>query len=421
MSGSSGSSGKGAEEAGVGVGVVAVTESGGVKRARPEGDSVRPPAATSTATAATATTIKTTKTTTDGTTRKKHETALIGNYAHYYGYRCGASAGEDRRLALLPGALFAGRECLDVGCNSGVLTLALARRHRPAVMIGVDADAALIERARRSKAACGDARAQHAVSYFVEDFVARPTGRGQYDTVTCLSVTKWVQLAHGDAGVRTLFRKAHAMLRDDVAACGGRAEFATGVLVLEPQPWRSYRRRARLSPAMRATYASLQLRPDAFVPLLLGEIGFAAVVTLYAPPAARPDGSRITGFEQRPIYAFLKKVPVPAPLPGSSGTFGAPEVSGPSGNVPVNASEHAESAGNSDNDGLGNDDDDGDDDAPEEIPFVVVREAVQSEAAELAAAAAAAAAVAAIPSGTAVTEAMSSPAPTAEGDDKNEM
>ena len=376
-----------------GAGVVAVTENGGVKRARTEEDSVPQPQ--------------------EPATRKKHETALIGNYAHYYGYRCGPGGGkEDRRLALLPRALFAGRECLDVGCNSGELTLALARRYRPAVMVGVDADAALVERARRSKAACRDARAQRAVSYFVEDFVARPTGRGQYDTVTCLSVTKWVQLAHGDAGVRTLFRKAHAMLRDDVAACGGRAEFATGVLVLEPQPWRSYRRRARLTPAMRATYATLQLRPDAFVPLLLGEIGFAAVVTLYAPPAVRPDGSRVTGFEQRPIYAFLKKVPVPAPLPGSS----------PAPGDPVDVSEHAESAANGDGIGDGNGDDD---DAPEEIPFVMVREPVQSEAAELAAAAAAAAAATATPTAAEgkeqVPEAVPPPPPPTEGKDKNEI
>ena len=386
-------SGKGDEE--TGVSVVAVTEGGGVKRARPEGDSVPPPPQPQQQTNAP-----------EAAPRKKqHETAPIGNYAHYYGYRCGGQTGEDRRLALLPGALFAGRDCLDVGCNSGVLTLALARRHRPSVMVGVDADAALIERARRAKAACRDARAQRAVSYFVEDFVARPTGRGQYDTVTCLSVTKWVQLAHGDAGVRTLFRKAHAMLRDDVAACGARAEFATGVLVLEPQPWRSYRRRARLTPAMRATYATLQLRPEAFVPLLLGEIGFAAVVTLYAPPAAHPDGSRVNGFEQRPIYAFLKKVPVPASLPGaSSRPSGAP--SGPSGCASTEASEHVESVEN----GVGDDDDD----APEEIPFVVVREAVQSEAAELAAASAAANAAAANP-------APPPPAPAGGDDNKNAM
>ena len=180
-----------------GVGVVAVTENGGVKRARSEGVNASQTATT-----------KQEGTTTTGTTtttkKKQHEEALIGNYAHYYGYRCGSGAVEDRRLELLPRELFAGRECLDVGCNSGVLTLALARRYRPTVMVGVDADAALVERARRSKAACGDARAQHAVSYFVEDFVARPTGRGQYDTVTCLSVTKWVQLAHGDAAQRAV-------------------------------------------------------------------------------------------------------------------------------------------------------------------------------------------------------------------------
>ena len=150
---------------------------------------------------------------------------------------------------------------------------------------------------------------------------------------------------------------------------------------------------------MRATYATLQLRPDAFVPLLLGEIGFAAVVPLYPPPAVRPDGSRVTGFEQRPIYAFLKKVPVPAPLPGSS----------PAPGDPVGVSEHAESAANGD--GIGDDNDD--DDAPEEIPFVMVREPVQSEAA--------AAAPTAAEGKEQVPEAVHPPPPPTEGKDKNEI
>lgn len=51
---------------------------------------------------------------------------------------------------------------------------------------------------------------------------------GSLDTVLCLSVTKWVHLHRGDPGLAALFARVAAALSPG------------GVLVLEPQPWRSY-------------------------------------------------------------------------------------------------------------------------------------------------------------------------------------
>jgi hypothetical protein len=48
---------------------------------------------------------------------------------------------------------FSGRHCLDVGCNSGVLTLALATRFGTASMHGVDIDKPLVQMACRHLAA----------------------------------------------------------------------------------------------------------------------------------------------------------------------------------------------------------------------------------------------------------------------------
>ena len=48
---------------------------------------------------------------------------------------------------------FSGRRCLDVGCNSGVLTLALATRFGTASMHGVDIDKPLVQMACRHLAA----------------------------------------------------------------------------------------------------------------------------------------------------------------------------------------------------------------------------------------------------------------------------
>lgn len=60
-------------------------------------------------------------------------------------------------------------------------------------------------------------------------------GRGQYDVIMCLGVTKWVQLQSGDGGVVRLFRRAYQSLSPG------------GLFILEPQPWSRYSRSKRAS------------------------------------------------------------------------------------------------------------------------------------------------------------------------------
>lgn len=60
-----------------------------------------------------------------------------------------------------------------------------------------------------------------------------PVEPGSCDTALCLSVTKWVHLNGGDAGLKTLFAALHTALTPG------------GLLVLEPQPWRSYKQALR--------------------------------------------------------------------------------------------------------------------------------------------------------------------------------
>jgi hypothetical protein len=57
-----------------------------------------------------------------------------------------------------------------------------------------------------------------------------------YDAVLCLSVTKWVHFNWGDAGVKRLFRKAFASLQQG------------GVFILEPQDFKSYKKKKSLLP-----------------------------------------------------------------------------------------------------------------------------------------------------------------------------
>ena len=48
---------------------------------------------------------------------------------------------------------FQNRQCLDIGCNEGMITLALASHFGSASMLGVDIDRKLIGRASRCAAA----------------------------------------------------------------------------------------------------------------------------------------------------------------------------------------------------------------------------------------------------------------------------
>lgn len=195
------------------------------------------------------------------------------------------------------------------------------QRFQPARMVGVDIDAELIATARTKLGhACRRDGVDHAraVTFECCDIVGvggRGGGGGQddngaaataaegegeaavdvgivggeakYDVITCLSVTKHVHLQGGDAALLRLFRRVHRLLRP-----GGR-------FVLEPQPWRSYRKRKNASTESARHYAALRLRPP-FVDALLGPgVGFAAVEALGVPPDAA-EGYR------RPVYCFVK-------------------------------------------------------------------------------------------------------------------
>ncbi|MGH0180739.1 UNVERIFIED_CONTAM: hypothetical protein FKN15_004790 [Acipenser sinensis] len=81
--------------------------------------------------------------------KHKQRKFQYGNYNKYYGYR-NPGWSEDPRAGVLKPEWFRGKAVLDLGCNAGHLTLAIARDCGPARIVGVDIDGGLIHCARQN-------------------------------------------------------------------------------------------------------------------------------------------------------------------------------------------------------------------------------------------------------------------------------
>ena len=251
--------------------------------------------------------------------RAVEKVVSLGNHQRYYGYRKKVDASEsgrrgDARLRFLDGAWWRGAKAKDVGCNDGTFTAQLARRFAPRFLLGVDADAGLVRAAQASVAAASRKHAAewtgaalaaadapdagvfsygappfpHNLWFEREDAAHGGPGDHGYDVVSAFSVTKWIHLNHGDAGLRRFFATVFDELKP-----GGR-------FVYEPQPWKSYAKRKNASPEIRAHFDAMAIKPPDF-PRVLEELGFASVVLL-----GTPDDEAIPKGFRRPIFLATK-------------------------------------------------------------------------------------------------------------------
>lgn len=204
-----------------------------------------------------------------------------GNYDRYYGYR-NPNAIADPRLDAFKQhrqQLFADKDVLDIGCNAGTVTMAVARELHAKHVTGIDIDRSLIARANQllnvakkavvveeaAKAAAAASFPHNVIfkhgNYILADEKLLELERPQFDTILCLSVTKWMHLNAGDSGLMMAFRRMFRSLRPG------------GSLVLEAQDWKSYKRRKKLTDEIHETFKRITLMPAKFEEALL-TIGF---------------------------------------------------------------------------------------------------------------------------------------------------
>ncbi|CAI8029468.1 Probable RNA methyltransferase Y17G7B.18 [Geodia barretti] len=254
----------------------------------------------------------------------------------YYGYRCsgrGSAEVSDPRLGHMKREWFEGKDCLDIGCNTGQITLAIARHFNPQSIVGIDIDHKLVRIANKNlfrqqiPAVTPDGRAfpssftsmapfsllsskirssraasrvtstpqpfPNNISFSQENYVpqSEPDVEAvdqQYDVILALSLTKWIHLNWGDAGLRRTFRKMFRQLRP-----GGR-------LLLEPQSFASYTKKKKLTPAIYQNYHTIEFQPSQFQAYLMsGEVGFTKHRFL-GVPQHKAEGFR------RPLHLYMK-------------------------------------------------------------------------------------------------------------------
>lgn len=119
-----------------------------------------------------------------------------------------------------------------------------------------------------------------------------------FDVVLCIGMTKWIHLNYGDEGMTRLFSRLVDVLRP-----GGR-------LILEVQPWSSYKKRATMTPHVSSIYARIKLHPDRFLQVLLGDGpggGFAEVEAAFPALASAASVGRTTYSDPRQRLFVLRK------------------------------------------------------------------------------------------------------------------
>ncbi|KAK9510713.1 hypothetical protein O3M35_005447 [Rhynocoris fuscipes] len=165
-----------------------------------------------------------------------------GNFANYYTFYP-----PQERMQLIPfDLLFSKGEsllCLDIGCNTGELTVALyneINNHQALLqkgnskILGVDLDPILIQRAVQANTS--QYIKFECVNVLNEEFNSICNSflnfhsKVRFDVIFIFSVTMWIHLNNGDEGLKLFLKNISEK---------------TDLIVLEPQPWKCYKAAVR--------------------------------------------------------------------------------------------------------------------------------------------------------------------------------
>ncbi|XP_050322748.1 probable RNA methyltransferase CG1239 [Bactrocera neohumeralis] len=234
------------------------------------------------------------------------EKFIYGNYNKYYGYRNKDSKYHDIRLEVFAtrSDMFQNKQVLDIGCNSGLITMEVAKLFKIKSIVGLDIDRSLINQANkmllRQKKMLpieNEARRLHKYpynvsfvhgNYVLRDDILLEIEHEQFDIILCMSITKWIHLNFGDAGLKQAFRRMFLQLRSG------------GKLILEAQPYDNYGRRKKMTETIYTNFKAMQFFPKHFNDFLLSaDVGFESFELMGVPENC------IKGFK-RPIQIFHK-------------------------------------------------------------------------------------------------------------------
>ncbi|XP_077283161.1 putative RNA methyltransferase CG11342 [Arctopsyche grandis] len=181
-----------------------------------------------------------------------------GNFINYYQFHPPAT-----RIDNLPDHLWtqSGEHCavLDIGCNSGDLTIELHNflqkksQWKQVSTLGIDIDDLLITRAKELS--------NESISFQCIDIMSNSAyekilmhldgiGKKRFDIVFCFSITMWIHLNHGDDGLKRFLKSLCDICE---------------MIVIEPQPWKCYRtavRRMKKSSESFPLYSLLKIRSN---------------------------------------------------------------------------------------------------------------------------------------------------------------
>ncbi|KAH9286583.1 7SK snRNA methylphosphate capping enzyme [Echinococcus granulosus] len=202
---------------------------------------------------------------------------LTGNYPDYYSRR-----DPDDRIKVLMPEWFSNSDVADYGCHNGTVTFKILE-HFPDVnrIDAFDCDAELIENAKslqreKIRWAAQTSANFEKINFQVADWsdCISTDDDPTYNIILAFSVTKWIHLNYGDAGLMRFFRRVFNLLKPG------------GHLLLEPQPKASYKN-SRFTIKQQENYKAMTIDPSNLEPILL-DIGFSYFDKIKVP---RPNES----------------------------------------------------------------------------------------------------------------------------------